>query len=261
MKLSVFHFFSSIDKSFIAIKLCTLIVFVLLFAGSCIKKGNSATAYKSNFNTTTTSSIDATEYWSKNPQDWQISSHGIECLVSNESRKIQLLTRQLGTQEGNLEMTVRLGFYNNKISSLNNNWAGFNLGSKDRVLNFNNKTEYKQGINIGVCTNGSLFIGAPSPNHKNENIVAALKKGIDLNVLISKETNGYAINFSVLEIEKGEVLGHISKKNITSDKFIGNLELVSNFVTGKPNKVNPTKSVWFKDWEIKGTKVVRLKDK
>ena len=49
------------------------------------------------------------------------------------SRKIHLLTRKLGNQNGDLEMKVRIGFFNNKISSLNKNWGGFQIGSKSDI--------------------------------------------------------------------------------------------------------------------------------
>ena len=261
MKSSVLHLLFFFKKHIKVIKLSFLLFFLCLGV-SCENEGNTNTAaFKSDFTNTTTSSIVGSEYWANNAQDWQIVNHRMECLVSNQHRKILLLSRQLGIQNGNLEMKVRLGLFNDEISNLNRNWAGFSVGAKGRLVNYKDIKNYEKGIDIGVCTNGTLFIGAPSPNHKNENIIEALKTGVDLKVLISFNNSGYTIDFSVLEIESGKVLGHISKNDIAAEQFGGDLVLVSNFENPNKDQVNTTKSVWFKNWEIKGSKVVMYNER
>jgi hypothetical protein len=235
-----------------------LLFFFSYLIVSCEKVDSTdTTSFNSDFTQTTTSSIVGSEYWADTSQDWQITNHRMECLVSKEYRKIHLLTRQLGTQDGDLEMKVRLGFFNDEISNLNGNWAGFSVGAKGRLVIHKDKTNYEKGINIGICTNGTLFIGAPSPNHKNETIFNALKTGVDLKVLIAFKNSGYTIDFSVLDIKSGKVLGHISKNDVATEQFGGELVLVSNFENSNTDKVNHKKSVWFKNWDIKGSKVKR----
>ena len=251
MKLSIVNLFPlticRIKKIISRISFCIFILFI-----GCKKENNLITAYKSNFKNAEISTISTLEYIVNNENEWQVANNRIECLVSNKNRKIGLLTRQLATYDGNAEITVSLGFFNNSISSLNKNWAGFHIGSKKNTVN------KKRGLNIGVCTNGALFIGSPSPNLKNNKIIDALKNGVDLKIIITNNDSVYNIDFSVLEQLSGNVLGRISKKNISAEKITGYLALISSFEDTEIKKANKTKSVWFKNWELKGSKVAIL---
>lgn len=239
-------------------KFTVLISFCMfLFCISCKKDNYTATDFKSNFSKKETLAISDLEYWSDNAKEWQITNNRIECLVSNENRKIHLKTRQLGTKVGNLEMTVRLGFFNKNISNLNKNWAGFHIGNNNHFSKNDNIIK-KKGINIGMSTNGSLFIGTPSPNHKNSSVINALKNGVDLKISIANNNNTYTIDFAVLEINSGKILSRISKRDVAPEQIIGDLALISSFENVDLNNTNNNRSVWFKDWEIKGTKVTIL---
>jgi retron-type reverse transcriptase len=158
-------------------------------------------------------------------------------------------------------MTVRVGFFNQAISNRNNNWAGFIIGSKGNFLNYRDRNILYNGIKIGVCTSGALFIGEPSPNHANQEVINALPKGLDLKITVTPIENHYTIDFSTLDVSTGEILANISKKDVPKDWLIGNLVLASNFENFGSGKVKDVKSVWFKDWLIKGTKVSRIEKK
>ena len=253
MSSSLFNFFHSIkNKSAIFFCGCFLSISI-----GCQKENNVITAYKSNFENPKQTTLPEIEYSANNINEWQVFNNRIECLVSSKERKIHLLTRKLGNQNGNLEMKVRLGFFNDKISNLNKNWAGFYIGSSTSFSK-SSSTILKKGINIGMCTNGALFIGAPSPNHKNPTIINSLKNGVDLKIVISNYLNNYTIDFSVLDSKSRKILGRISKKDITPEQITGDLGLISNFENSEITTSTATKSVWFKDWEIKGTKVTLL---
>ncbi|TXD46765.1 hypothetical protein [Polaribacter sp. IC073] len=221
---------------------------------SCIKEHHLNTDYKIDFINKEISTVSELKYWTKDANEWQIENNRIECLVSCLDRKIHLQTTKLSSEDATVEMKIRLGFLNDEITSLNKNWAGFHIGYKNNLLN-DNLENFNKGINIGVCTNGALFIGSPSPNQKNQKIINNLKKGLDLKVLITNTNNLYKIDFSVLEVKTGEVLGRISKKDIASEEILGDLSLISSFQNPEKNKVNNNKSVWFQHWEIKGSKV------
>lgn len=247
MKLKVNNLFSASDKNKILVFSCLFMLFL-----SCKKENNLVTDFKSNFKKNATA-ISGLDYWSNNPYEWQVNHNKIECLVSKENSKLNLLKKQLGTENATVEINIRLGFFNDKISTLNKNWAGFHLGSSRSFLND------KKGLDIGLCTNGALFIGAPSLNHKNNIIINSLKNGVDLKILIKNNNqNKYTIDFSVLDIKKGQVLGRISKKNITPEQIIGDVALKSSFENSDENAFSNLKSVWFQDWEIKGSKIAML---
>lgn len=256
MKSRAFNLSPFINKLF---SVGIFYIFILIFS-SCKKENYLANAYKSDFTNNEISTLPELEYWTKFSNEWQIENNRIECLVSKEFRKIHLLTRQFSTDEGNAEIKVRLGFFNDEISNLSKNWAGVHIGSQGKLDEIENSKNQK-GINIGVCTNGFLFIGSPSPNKKNKNIINALKDGVDLKILITNNSDTYTIDFSVIEIKTGKVLGRISKKNIAPEQINGNFGLISNFESSENKIIKDTKSVWFQNWEIKGSKVEILSRK
>lgn len=226
----------------------TWVVFFLLLFVECNKE-NSEKFPRRNHLTNKTTSLSILEFKPENPKEWQISNNKIECLVSIEDRKINLLTRKLERKKENLEITVRLGFFNDNISNLNKNWAGFYIGSTS-VFSKNTSIQ-KKGINIGVCTNGALFIGMPSLNHQNTNIINALKEGVDLKMSILNNQKNYMIDLSVFDIKTKKLLGRISKKNITEEQLIGDIGLISSFENLEAHTNNPKKSVWFQNWKVK----------
>jgi hypothetical protein len=236
-----------------------LMVFSSVLFSGCNKEEN--TMFKSDFGDIETPTLIGSAYRPTTVKEWQVSDNRIECLVSNENRNLKLLTRELGIQRGTLEMTVRVGFFNQTISNRNDNWAGFCIGSKGEISNSGNGIKLDNGLKIGVCTNGALFIGEPSPNHKNQEVIDALPQGLELKIVVTPIKNHYTIDFSTFDIATGKVLASISKKYVTKDWLMGDLVLVSNFESTEPSKENNAKSVWFEDWIIKGTKLNSLEEK
>ena len=236
-----------------------LVVSLGIMLSGCNKDNNAM--FKSDFGDIETPTLAGSEYRPTALKDWQVSDDRMECLVSDENRNLQLLTRELGNQRGTLEMMVRVGFFNQTLSNRNNNWAGFSIGSKGEFLNYGNRVKLYNGIKIGVCTNGALFIGEPSPNHNNQEVINALPKGLDLKIVITPINNHYTIDFSTFDVSTGKILASISKKYVTKDCLMGDLVLVSNFESREPGKENYVKSVWFEDWVIKGTKLNSLEKK
>ncbi|WP_291864858.1 alkaline phosphatase D family protein [Maribacter sp.] len=260
MKTCIFRFFYILKVPFRTAKWSLVIGFLLLIV-SC-KNENNTTTFKSDFKSVATRTFISPQYWANPMQDWQVANDRIECLVSNENRNIHLLTRQLSEQEGSLEMRVRLGFFNNEVSNLNKNWAGFSIGSKGQFNDYRDNAVFGKGINIGVSTNGTLFIGKPRPNNdNNKNVIKALNTGVELKVLVSPKQNKYTIDFSVIDVKTGKTISHISKSDISPERLIGDVVLVSNFENKNGAKINNTKSVWFQDWEIAGSKIEKHDDR
>ena len=237
-------------------------LFLVFTLNSCLKQNSNQSNFKSNFSSFEAQTWIGQDYWSNPLQDWQISDNRIECLVSSENRNIHLLTRRLDKNQGSLEMTVQMGFLNTNTSLLNKNWAGFSIGSKGKFLDYRDNAIYGEGLNIGVTTNGSFFIGDQIPNGKYEDVVSNFSSGLILKVKLSpvkkKNMFFYVIDFSVVSAKTNKVLGSISKYEVFPENLVGDLVLVSHFENEEPN--NRNKSVWFKDWEVKGEKVSECKE-
>lgn len=194
------------------------------------------------------------EYWANPLQDWQVDNNRIECLVSNAHRNVHHLTRQLGSQEGTLEMEVTLGLLNTP-SSDNKGWIGFCIGAQGEFDDYRNHAVFGKGLDVGVGTNGALFIGNTNKNNKNQTIINSLKNSVNLKVTVVPEHGFYKLTLHLTDTHSGKLLAKISKKDIAPEKLIGDLMLVSNFPNASKER-NYTKSVWFKNWRIKGSKIV-----
>ena len=244
-------------------KINFLLGVIICFSLSCCTEIRISNNYfKSNFNEIDSQIWLGQDYWSNPLQDWQISNDRIECLVSSENRNVHLLTRRLSDTLGHLEMTVQMGFFNKNTSLLNKNWAGFSIGSKGKFSDFRDNAIYGEGLNIGITTNGSFFIGDPIPNGKNEDIIDNFSDGLILKLKITsvkkRHISSYIIDFTILSADTKRVLGSISKYNVSPENLIGDLVLVSHFENEEES--NRIKSVWFKDWEVKGDKVAKCEE-
>ena len=241
-------------------KLIGIFFFIFLISG-CSNSVTDSLTFKSDFKHIVTRTWIGPEYWANPIQDWQVSNDRIECLVSNENRNVHLLTRQLDLKTGELEMSVELGFFNKTESETNKNWAGFSIGSRGKFNDFRDNAINGKGINIGVSTNGSLFIGKPSLNNRNLKVLNLLSRGILLKVNATPNGDYYSINFSIHNIETGNVLASISKDKISKEELVGDFVLVSNFMSLRKGEINTNKSVWFKNLKISGTKVSHHNDR
>lgn len=211
-------------------------------------------SFESNFDGVSSRTWIGPEYWANPMQDWQLENDRIACLVSNENRNVHHLTRQLGSQKGAFQMQVSLGVLNTD-PFVYKNWIGFSIGARGDFGDYRNHAVFGKGLNIGIGTNGSLFIGEPNKNNTNKTVIEALKKGVDFRIEGKPNGKNYKIDVSVYQLGTSNLLSSISKENVSAEKLIGNLVLVSNFQS-KNKERNYTKSVWFKDWKIGGTKIV-----
>ncbi|MDL5513940.1 hypothetical protein QSE00_19130 [Arenibacter sp. M-2] len=224
--------------------LVCLIILLYTLLG-CKGKTENKIVYKSDFSGSATPSRVGPEFTPYPFEDWQVSNGKLECLVSKENRTVHLLAPQLS--EGSFDMEVQVGFYNDNLVGNSKNWAGFNLGADNLG---SDHAVHRKGLNIGVSTNGVLFIGTPSPNRKNKNVMKALPTGVNLKVKLRPEANTYKVDILIYDRRTGKLLANISKKHIAKEMLVGGLALVSNFQSNAIGQNSFTKSVWFKDWKI-----------
>ena len=99
------------------------------------------------------------EYWTNPLPDWRVSRGRLECHRSGGDRNVYLLTRELGTRQGNLEMSVTLGRLGQAQGRLTEGWVGFKVGSLGEFNDYRDSAVRGDGINAGLSTDGVLFIG------------------------------------------------------------------------------------------------------
>ena len=99
------------------------------------------------------------EYWTNPLPDWRVSGGRLECHRSGGDRNAYLLTRELGTGKGNVEMSVTLGQLEEYNIQLTEGWVGFKVGSLGEFNDYRDSAIRGDGINAGLSTDGFLFIG------------------------------------------------------------------------------------------------------
>ncbi len=225
--------------------------FLLVLFSSC----KTEPEFKSDFSSSQDRVWIGPDYWANPLQDWQIKNGSLECLVRKKNRNIHLLTQKLDSVNGGLKMQVDLKLFSIDTDTIHQNWVGFSVGSKGEFNDYRDSAVFGKGLNIGVTTNGNLFIGEfPEENNRNHDVKKLLNEGIKLVVEVIHKEKGYQVNVSI-KTKDNDVISEISRSQILSEKLIGDLVLVSDFNLEKNDPSALQKSVSFKDWTISGTKL------
>ncbi|MFC2127852.1 alkaline phosphatase D family protein [Bacteroidota bacterium] len=238
-------------KSIFKINVNILIVFTLFIFVNCAKEQNDDNFFRSDFNSSEPRTFIGPEYWANPMQDWQVAKGKLECLVSKKNRNVHLLTRKIDSIQGDVKMSVNLEVFNTEISDNGTNWIGFSIGSKGEFNDYRDNAIFGKGLNVGVTTAGNLFIGQFSQSRNvDSNIVEAIKKGVSLKVEITPGTENYQLTVSLFNNSTKQEIQSLSKTGILSEDLIGDVVLVSNFISNQN-----TKSVAFSNWELSGSKI------
>jgi hypothetical protein len=240
-----------LSKSIVCILLFTIVSGII----SCDFTKNKENFFKSNFTTSEARTWVGPEYWANPLQDWGVVSGRLECLVSKPNRNVHLLTRKLDTVKGDVTVQVNFKLLSPDELVSNKNWVGFSIGSKGQFNDYRDSAIFGKGLNIGVTTNGEVFIDEmPESNTVNETVIKQLREGVDLKVVLHPKGDKYQLEVVLLNAKTKEKISE-KKASITANKLVGDLVLVSDYKTKKNSKYIAEKSVSFKDWEVSGTKV------
>src|SRR5690606_9427460 len=100
-------------------------------------------------------------YWSSPLVDWQLAHGRVESMEAGPHHEVVLLTHQLIADDGDFQMSVRLGQMQNLPPENGLGWAGFKFALTGKM-----PEEYRsalwngRGLSAGVTTTGHLFVGA-----------------------------------------------------------------------------------------------------
>ncbi len=198
------------------------------------------------------------EYWANRLQDWRISDGRLECITSGSNRNVHLLTRQLGKQQGNLEMSVRLGRLDSD-SKLDRGWVGFRIGAKAYYNEYRDSALRGKGLDVGITAPGKLFIGNSAASKATTEDALPLD---DIELRLTAEPSGdvYKLTLTAHDPRTGKQLSRVSQDNIGAERLVGNLALVCHHPIGqKTKRQTPGEGgnvqFWFRDWKVSGSKV------
>ena len=199
----------------------------LLFTLGC-KTSNEDNNFASDFSSSKERNWIGPEYWSNPLQDWQIKDGELQCLVSDKNRNIHLLTKKLDSTKGDLTMEVDFKIHQIIASENNEDWIGFSIGSKGEFNDYRDSAIFGKGLNLGISTNGNLFIDSIQNNTPNKNIQDLITKGAVLQVNISPTEKGNEITLSLKDKNTNETLQKTEKTLDASYDLSGDLVLVSH---------------------------------
>src|SRR5262245_57550054 len=210
------------------------------------------------------------EYWANPLQDWRIAGGRIECIKAAPNRNVHLLTRQLGEQPGDLQMSVRIGRVGGGKISDGKGSAGFRIGVMGPLREYRNSLIYGQGLDAGFRAGGRLFIDNQGSGVPVELTVDA----IELRLAVQPHGNESVVTLSAHSAD-GKELARVSRENVASADLVGNVALVANFggganAAGKAGQKAKGKKkaadvaadraageFWFADWTLSGSRVQR----
>ncbi len=229
------------------------IVVILLVSQttSCVDSKKSE-GFKSNFSTTSREWI-GSSYWANPLQDWKVENGELVCLVSKPNRNVHLLTHRVDSTTGNFSTKVKLQFLNFSVSENNENWVGFSLGSKGVFNDYRDNAVFGKGLNLGVSTNGNLFIKTLVDDKENLSVKPFLKSELLLEAQAKVYSEGlYTITLTLTDLEENKVISTLKEEGVKLNALVGDVVLVSNYIGAKNSK---STSVHFRDWELLGDKL------
>jgi hypothetical protein len=203
------------------------------------------------------------EYWANRLQDWRIHDGRIECLTGNMPvRTLHLLTRSLGETTGDLRMSVRSGPVSSE-SLHHRAWFGFLLGAGSPDLDYraNAIVHHASGKNGGLVaaldgTGQIVFLDNEAGLRpltiasRTGDPVSSEYSDIELELFLRPQSDAFTLTLTAVDHQTGGILQEATTSNIPGSRLTGSLALAFNGVDDSENG-----SVWFRDWEVSGSKV------
>lgn len=201
------------------------------------------------------------EFWANPLQDWRIAGGRIECVSALPDRNVHLLTRQIGNQAGDLQMSVRVGRIANGSLGDGDGSFGFRIGIRGPLDDYRNALVFGRGIEAGVTAAGILFIG--NKRSADSDAIDLSGDAIELRLSAVPAGDRYTLTLSVYGNDSVQPIGQISRNDIAPDALVGNVALVANF-SGPQSRGGGDNSAsggsgagkfWFADWRVAGSKI------
>lgn len=208
------------------------------------------------------------EYWANPLQDWQLKNGQIECITSGGFRSIYLLTRELGSQEGDFQMEVKIENLNAK-DTLSEGWIGFEIGIKGEFDDYRDNAVRGRGFPLGITSSDQLFIGKLDDAQKENPLI--LNEAFKLKLIGELQKDGlYTLKLQLMSqneefsmirsdipsfwIEGGiALMCHSGELKEFPDKI--ELDEYPVWGTAKGTHRNGNISFGFKDWKLLGSKL------
>ena len=190
------------------------------------------------------------EHWAQRLQDWCIENGELKCLCREPNRTVHLLTHQVTDKRESFQSEVTLRFPKTLPNRQKGDFAGFKIGVKGKFDDYRSACITGQGLNIGVNTDGSMFIGQQFAKELIPEEI--LSEGIRLTLKVEPADGDYSIALVAEDKRNDTKLSSLEVRHIPGSSIAGNIGLVSHFNDTK-SLVEP--AAYFSDWQLSGGKI------
>jgi len=226
--------------------LATILAAALLLL-SCTKRSQEVEFFE-DFNKYPNRVWIGKDYWSLPIEDWQLKDGKLLCLGARPDMRVNLLTYALKRDEGELNVKLQFGL-NHETSGIGS--AGVRIGLYDEEdPDVRAAVYFGQGIDVGVATNGFLFIGKK---------MEELPQGFDLfriglSVSFRPISAGYELTAEAVDSAGRTAF----LRSEPLDNLYGLIALFNRVGDGGGEGSPP--QFWFDDWGIVGSKLLVQKE-
>jgi len=193
------------------------------------------------------------EFWANRLEDWRLNRGRLECLVPAADRYLYLLTREVKPGPGSLSVVLKAAVPELPERARTKNFIGLRLGIKGREGDYRDAAVNGQGIEVGLSTDGLLFIAdleSVSSEETQEIIKSALKRMVEIRIEIESQGHESQVRLIISDSGTGKILDELEDFHILSEKIAGGLALVSSLPEVRPSSENP--SSYFSDFQASG---------
>ncbi|MFM9029454.1 MAG: hypothetical protein ACKOTF_02025, partial [Opitutaceae bacterium] len=234
--------------------------------------GEAAPAFRSAWNRHPDRPWTGPECWANPLQDWRVAAGRAECINAAADRTLHLLTRQLSSRAGTIDLRVRIGRATGG-NLAGQGSAGFRIGILGTLKDYPELHDYRNnlwaapgsGFNAGFTAEGKLFLRRA----ENASAVAVdlRRESIELRLAVAPAGGAYAATHSAPDAAAGRELARTQVDDVAADSLVGTLALVANVPGGEAGAGKAKAkgkaaagsagvgSFWFSDWSVGGTKL------
>ena len=234
--------------------------------------GETAPAFRSRWERSPDRPWTGPECWANPMQDWRVAGGRAECINAAADRTLHLLTRQLSSRAGTMDLRVRIGRATGG-SLAGQGSAGFRIGILGTLKDYPALHDYRNnlwaapgsGFNAGFTAEGKLFLRRA--DHASAVAVDLKRDVVELRLAVAPSGGAYSATLSAHDAADGSELARTKVDDVAADSLVGNIALVVNFPGGEAGAGKAKAkakaaagsagvgSFWFSDWSVAGSKL------
>lgn len=240
-------------KRYIAIPIIIVVILIVRFG--CERE--PPVAFQSDWHMSPDRRWVGPSFWANRLQDWAVINQRLVCLQSLPMRTVHLLTRRLGADEGEFEISTQFGRVRSPSKDTTLSSAGVLLGAGGGLdyraaALIHHSYGPSGGLYAGVDTRGFLFL---RDFEEEDGVLAtsddALATTENVAMVVEGRRSGdtYVLDILAFSPEQTSDTISLSLPEVSAARLVGNLALVSHASSSNGPRF------WFASWQMDGSKL------